>query len=53
MRFFNTAGSVNCEYHYCLPLLQRFDLNAISRLIQQQKYLVLHAPGKQAKQPSF
>lgn len=52
MRFFNTAGPVNCEYHYCLPPLQRVDLNAILRLIQQQKYFILHAP-RQAGKTSF
>ena len=26
MRFFTTEGPVNCEDHYCLPPLARFDL---------------------------
>jgi hypothetical protein len=25
MRFFNTAGPVNCDKHYCLPPLSRFN----------------------------
>ena len=25
-RFFNTAGPVKCEMHYCLPPLERFNL---------------------------
>lgn len=29
MRFFNTAGPVNCDDHYCLPPLTRFDLEAV------------------------
>ncbi len=28
MRFFNTAGPVRCEDHYCVPPLERFDTNA-------------------------
>jgi len=33
MRFFNTAGPVNCADHYCLPPLERFDLPEILTLI--------------------
>ena len=36
MRFFNTAGPVRCEYHYCLPPLSRFDLDEVLMLIDQQ-----------------
>ncbi len=28
-RFFNTAGPVNCEDHYCLPPLQRSHLEKL------------------------
>jgi hypothetical protein len=49
LRFFNTAGPVNCAYHYCLPPLERLDLPDILRLIQQQKYFVLHAPRQVGK----
>ena len=49
MRFFNTAGPVNCEEHYCLPPLKRFDLDGIMMLIQQKKYFVLHAPRQTGK----
>ena len=49
MRFFNTAGPVNCEKHYCLPPLQRFDLSDIESLIGQEKYFVLHAPRQTGK----
>jgi len=44
MRFFNTAGPVNCEDHYCLAPLERFDLADILSLIAEKKYFVLHAP---------
>jgi len=35
MRFFNTAGPVNPEDHYCLPPLERFDLSEILMLIDR------------------
>ncbi len=49
MRFFNTAGPVNCDKHYCLPPLQRFDLDEIQSLIDQEKYFILHAPRQVGK----
>jgi hypothetical protein len=49
MRFFNTAGPVNCDKHYCLPPLQRFNLPQIMELIAQEKYFVLHAPRQTGK----
>ena len=49
MRFFNTAGPVNCTDHYCLPPLDRFDLDEILTLIAQKKYFVLHAPRQTGK----
>ena len=49
MRFFNTAGPVNCEDHYCLPPLERFGLANILMLIQQKKYFILHAPRQVGK----
>lgn len=49
MRFFNTAGPVNCQDHYCLPPLQRFDLDAVMDLIGQKKYFLLHAPRQTGK----
>jgi hypothetical protein len=49
MRFFNTAGPVQCNRHYCLPPLERFNLADILSLIDQQKYFVLHAPDKLEK----
>ena len=49
MRFFNTAGPVSCKKHYCLPPLERFDLEEILYLIEQEKYFVLHAPRQTGK----
>lgn len=49
MRFFNTAGPVNCDDHYCLPPLSRFDLADVMSLIDQKKYFVLHAPRQVGK----
>ena len=49
MRFFNTAGPVNRDDHYCLPPLERFDLKEILYLIGQKKYFVIHAPRQTGK----
>ncbi len=49
MRFFNTAGPVNCQMHYCLPPLERFDLKEILLLLAQHEYFVLHAPRQVGK----
>ncbi len=49
MRFFNTAGPVNCKKHYCLPPLSRIHLSKILHLIDQEKYFVLHAPRQSGK----
>ena len=49
MRFFNTAGPVNCADHYCLPPLGRVNLHEILDLIAQKKYFVLHAPRQVGK----
>ena len=48
-RFFNTAGPVKCEKHYCLPPLERFDLTELLSLIAHEKYFVLHAPRQTGK----
>jgi hypothetical protein len=53
MRFFNTAGPVNCQDHYCLPPLSRFNLTEILSLIAQKKYFVLHAPRQTGKTSCF
>lgn len=49
MRFFNTAGPVNCGDHYFLPPLDRFNLDEILSLVRQKKYFVLHAPRQTGK----
>ncbi|MEA1969506.1 MAG: AAA-like domain-containing protein [Thermodesulfobacteriota bacterium] len=49
MRFFNTAGPVNDQKHYCISPLQRFDLFEIETLIAQEKYFVMHAPRQTGK----
>ena len=49
MRFFNTAGPVEAEIHYCLPPLHRWNLDDVLALIGQRKYFVLHAPRQTGK----
>lgn len=49
MRFFNTAGPVRNDEHYCLPPLTRLDLAGVLSLIDQKKYFVLHAPRQTGK----
>lgn len=49
MRFFNTAGPVDCARHYCLPPLERLSLSEVLELIAQEKYFVLHAPRQTGK----
>jgi hypothetical protein len=48
-RFFNTAGPVRRDLHYCLPPLERLNLAELMTLIEQQKYFVLHAPRQTGK----
>lgn len=52
-RFFNTAGPVVSEDHYCLPPLTRFNLEEILSLIDHKKYFVLHAPRQTGKTSSL
>ena len=49
MRFFNTAGPVDPEMHYCVPPLGRLDADELLLLIRQRKYFVLHAPRQTGK----
>ena len=44
MRFFNTAGPMKPDDHYCIPPLSRLDQRELLTLIRQQRYFVLHAP---------
>ena len=53
MKFFNTAGPVDPEKHYCLPPVERFDLQEITSLIDREKYFVLHAPRQTGKTSSL
>ena len=48
-RFFNTAGPVRPDIHYCLNPLVRIRVEGVLRLIEQQKYFVLHAPRQTGK----
>ena len=49
MRFFNTAGPVTPDDHYCIPPLERFDLDEVLALVRMKKYFVLHAPRQTGK----
>ncbi|HRI55610.1 MAG TPA: AAA-like domain-containing protein [Anaerolineae bacterium] len=49
MRFFNTAGPTNCQKHYCVPPLTRFNLDDILGMINRERYFVLHAPRQVGK----
>ncbi len=53
MRFFNTAGPVDCNRHCCLPPLERIPLDQVLLLIEQQKCFVLHAPRQTGKTSSL
>ena len=49
VRFFNTTGPIRPERHYCIPPLDRVDLDEILTLIWQERYFVLHAPRQTGK----
>ena len=49
MRFFNTEGPVRLDDHYCIPPLERIDLDAVLGLVRDKKYFVLHAPRQTGK----
>jgi hypothetical protein len=49
MKFFNTAGPVNMDFHYKIDPLKRWDLDEILTLIAQGKYFILHAPRQTGK----
>ncbi|MEM7181224.1 MAG: AAA-like domain-containing protein [Spirochaetota bacterium] len=49
MKFFNTSGPVNSTNHYLIPPLERWDLENVLQLIEQEKYFVLHAPRQTGK----
>ena len=49
MRTFNTAGPVVAADHYCIPPLERIELDTALGLIRDKKYFVLHAPRQTGK----
>ena len=49
MRHFNTTGPVKPDKHYCIPPLARLDLDEVLRLVDGEKYFVLHAPRQTGK----
>ena len=49
MRFFNTAGPIKPERHYCIPPLERLNMDEVHALVRDAKYFVLHAPRQTGK----
>ena len=49
MRYFNTAGPIRNDEHYCLPPMSRLNLKEIEALLAQKKYFILHAPRQTGK----
>ena len=49
MRFFNTEGPIDPNRHYHIPPLERWDLEHVLELIEQQRYFLLHAPRQTGK----
>ena len=49
MRDFNTAGPVRLEDHYCVPPLDRVNLDEILYLVRGKRYFVVHAPRQTGK----
>ena len=49
MRFFNTTGPVVATDHYCIPPLERLDIDEVLALIRDEKYFVLYAPRQTGK----
>ena len=49
VRFFNTEGPVRADDHYCIPPLERLDLDTVRELVRSKKYFVLHAPRQTGK----
>ena len=49
MRSFNTTGPVVPADHYCIPPLERLDLDDVLGLIRDKRYFVLHAPRQTGK----
>ena len=51
MRFFNTAGPVRPEKRYCIPTLERLDMDEALRLVRDEKYFMLRAPSMTSDAP--
>ena len=49
VRFFNTTGPVVAADHYCIPPLERLNLDEVRTLIGQKRYFVLRAPRQTGK----
>ncbi len=49
MRKFKTSGPVVPAKHYCIPPLERIDLEYILELIRDNEYFILHAPRQTGK----
>ena len=49
VRKFNTDGPVVTADHYCIPPLERIDLDEVLGLVRDKKYFVLHAPRQTGK----
>ena len=49
MRKFNTEGPVVAADHYCIPPLERLNLDEVLGLVRDKRYFVLHAPRQTGK----
>ncbi len=49
MRSFNTTGPVVAVDHYCIPPLERLDLDDVLGFVRGKRYFVLHAPRQTGK----
>ena len=49
MRKFNTEGPIIAEDHYCIPPLERVNLDEVLGLVRDKRYFVLHAPRQTGK----
>ena len=49
MRKFTNEGPVVPRKHYCIPPLERMDLERVLEFIRDEKYFILHAPRQTGK----
>ncbi len=49
MRKFSTEGPVIADRHYCIPPLERLNLDEVLELIRDMRYFVLRAPRQTGK----